>query len=250
MQDALDFHREHYSPANAIAAIVGDIDIETTRALLDRTFGEIPARPAPPRPQAAEPPRHSERRSTVFVEAAPQLAMAFLKPTLPTREDYIFDVIELLMTDGRASRLYRALVTKEGLCSDVVGTMTPGARLPHLYALLATPLAGKPAAAVEAALLREIERLKDEPVSEAELVRVRTKLDADFSRQIATNAGLAESLSFFEAIAGDWRYLADHRQQIASITAEDVRRVAREYLVAENRTVVVLQRPEKAPEAP
>ena len=191
-----------------------------------------------------EAPRHSERRSTVFFDASPQMAMAFLKPTLPTRDDYVFDVIQMMMTEGRTSRLYRSLVIEKGLCSDVSGTMTPGARLPHLYALLAAPLADKSLEEVEAAMLAEIERLQADGPTPAELKRVRTKLDADFSRQIASNSGLAETLSFFEAIAGDWRYVADHRSQIASITADDVRTVARKYLVPENRTVVYLRRGE------
>ncbi len=243
MRDALEFHRVHYAPANAVGAIVGDIDVEATRALLDRTFGAVPARPAPPPLPAVEAPRRSERRSTVYFEAAPMLAVAHLKPTLPTRDDYVFDVIQLLTSEGRTSRLYRSLVTEQGLCSDVTAAMMPGARLPHLFVILATPLADKPLDVVEKALVAELDRLREELATPAELARVRAKLDADFSRQLATNEGLAETLSFFEAVAGDWRYLADHRKTVASITAEDVREVARKHLVPENRTVVRLERP-------
>ena len=244
MRDALEFHRDHYMPANAVGALVGDLDIEATKALLDRTFGAIPARPATAGPSAFEEPvRHSERRSVVYFDAAPRLAVGFLKPTLPSRDDYVFDVIQLLMSEGRSSRLYRSLVTENGLCSDVTGVMVPGARLPHLYALVATPLANTSLETVEAALLDSLERLKTEPVAQRDLERVLTRLDADFSRQIATNSGLAETLSFFEAVAGDWRYLADHRRQIESITAAEVQRVARTYFVPENRTVVYLRRP-------
>lgn len=252
MRDALEFHQKHYAPANAVGAIVGDVDLEATKALLDRTFGAIPARPAPPPLPASEPPRKSERRSTVYFDAASQLAVAYLKPTLPTRDDYVFDVIQLWSAEGRTSRLYKALVTDQGLCSDVTAAMLPGARLPHLYVVLATPLADKPLDVVEKALVAELDRLREDLMTPAELARVRTKLDADFSRQLATNQGLAETLSFFEAVAGDWRYLADHRKTVASIAAEDVREVARRYLVPENRTVLRLTRPDLpvAKEAP
>ncbi|HEY3452835.1 MAG TPA: pitrilysin family protein [Myxococcales bacterium] len=243
MRDALEFHRAHYAPANAVGAIVGDIDLEATKALLDRTFGAVPARPPPPPLPASEAPRRSERRSTVYFDAASQLAVAFLKPTLPTRDDYIFDILQLLTTEGRTSRLYKALVTDQGLCSDVTAAMMPGARLPHLFVILVTPLADKPLDVVEKALFEELDKLREDLMTPAELARVHTKLDADFSRQLATNQGLAESLSFFEAVAGDWRYLADHRKTVASITAEDVRAAARKYLVPENRTVLRLTRP-------
>lgn len=243
MRDALEFHRTYYAPGNVVAAVVGDLDLATAPAVLERTFGAIPARPVPPPLGTADLARRSERRATVFFDASPQVVVAFQKPTLPTKDDYVFDVLEMLMNEGRTARLFRALVTEGRLCSEVMGTMTPGARLPHLYAVLATPLADKTPESVEAAILAEFERLQGELVTDGELARVRAKLDADFSRQIASNAGLAESLSFFDAVAGDWRYLADHRRQIASVTAEDVRRIARQYLVPANRTVVYLQRP-------
>jgi predicted Zn-dependent peptidase len=243
VQDALLFHREHYAPANAVAALVGDLDIEKTRALLERTFGTIPPRALPRVSPSREPPQNAERRSTLFFDAAPQLAIAFHKPTLPARDDYIFDVLEILLTEGRASRLYRALVTERQLAADVYGTTMPGARLAHLFVLGATALGEHPLAELEGAILDELERLKTSPVADAELSMVRAKLDAGFSREISTNQGLAEGLTFFEVLAGDWRYLADHRSQIASITAAEIARAAQTYFVPENRTVVYLRRP-------
>lgn len=243
VHDALLFHREHYAPANAVAALVGDLDLDQTRAVLERTFGAIPARPLPRVMPSREPPQVAERRSTLFFEASPQLAVAFHKPTLPTRDDYVFDVLQILLTEGRASRLYRTLVTDRQMAADVYGTTMPGARLPHLFVVGATVLGDHSLEELEREMLAELDRLKEAPVSVAELAMVRAKLDASFSREIATNQGLAEGLTFFEVLAGDWRYLADHRSQIASITAEDVRRVARTYFVPENRTIVFLRRP-------
>ncbi len=243
VHDALLFHREHYAPANAVAALVGDLDLDHTRAVLDRTFGAIPPRPLPRVPPSREPPQVAERRSTLYFEAAPQVAVAFHKPTLPARDDYVFDVLEILLTEGRASRLYRTLVTERQIAADVYATTMPGARLPHLFVVGATALGDHGPEELERAILDELDRLQEAPVTEAELAMVRAKLDASFSREIATDQGLAEGLTFFEVLAGDWRYLADHRSQIASITAEDVRRVARTYFVPENRTVVTLRRP-------
>jgi predicted Zn-dependent peptidase len=247
VSDALAFHRELYAPANAVGALVGDLDLNVTKALLDRTFGAIPERPLPRRAPAQEPPQPGERRATVFFDAGSQVVVAFKKPTLPAREDYVFDVLQVILAEGRTSRLWKALVTEKQVAAEVFGAMTPGARLPHLFVMGATPLGDHSPEEVERAIEAELERVRVEPVSAADLEGVRNKLDANFSREIATNAGLAGSLTFFDVLAGDWRYLADHGTQIASITAEDVQAVARRYLVPENRTTVVLTRPKTAP---
>lgn len=242
VNDAMRFHAEYYAPANAVGAIVGDIDIEETKRLLDWTFGAIPARPAPRRLPAQEPPQNSQRRSTVYFHAEPQLAMAFHKPTVPERDDYVFDVIQIVLAEGRTSRLWRSLVQQKQVAAQAFATMAPGARMDHLFVIGATPMNGRSFEEVEAAIWAELERLKQEPLSERELQMVQNKLEAHHAREISTNAGLASALTFFEVVAGDWRYMADHRKKIAELTPEDVLRVARKYFVPSNSTVVTLVR--------
>ncbi len=242
VEDAMRFHEAYYAPGNAVGAIVGDIDIEHTKQILDRTFGAIPARPLPRRLPAQEPPQTSQRRSTVFFSAEPQLVMSFHKPTVPELDDYVFDVIQIVLAEGRTSRLWRSLVQQKQVAVQAFATMAPGARFEHVFVVGATPMNGRPFAEVEAAIWAELERLKKEPISARELEMVRNKLEAHHAREISTNAGLASSLTFFEVVAGDWRYMADHRKRIAAITPEDVQRVARTYFVPENSTVVTLQR--------
>ncbi|MFN7132992.1 MAG: M16 family metallopeptidase, partial [Myxococcales bacterium] len=249
VEDAMRFHEEHYAPANAVGALVGDIDLEATKKLLDRTFGAIPARPLPRSAPPREPPQTSQRRSTVFFNAEPQLAMAFHKPTLPSREDYVFDVIQLVLTEGRTSRLWRSVVQQKQLAAQLFGTMGPGARLDHLFIIGATPMAGRRFEEVEEAIWAELERLKREGISLRELQMVQNKLSAHHAREISTNAGLASSLTYFETLAGDWRYMADHRKNIASITPKDVQEVAQRYFVPENSTIVRLQRKPGAADA-
>lgn len=246
LESAHAFHQKYYAPANAVGAIVGDVKFEEIVPLLERTFGAIPARPPPPPLLFSEPPKRQQRRSTVFFDASPRLYLAFKKPTLPTRDDYVFDVINILLGEGRTARLHRRLVNKDKL-AQATGTFgAPGSRLDNLFIIAVIPLAGAKLEEAEKAVWEELERLKTEPVSAAELQKVRNQLTADLARSVDSNSGLADSLTRYQALAGDWRYVADHAKVVESITADEVMAVAKKYFVPENVVIVDLKRPPAA----
>jgi len=107
--DAERFFRTWYAPNNTVLAAVGDVDPAAFIALVRAAFGPIPAQPLPPPPP---PPSRSSAASAVALaaDAQPELLIAWHKPTLPTTEDYVFDLVDGLLTSGRTSRLYRRLV--------------------------------------------------------------------------------------------------------------------------------------------
>jgi predicted Zn-dependent peptidase len=245
MEKAVLFRERFYVPSNAVGCIVGDVKFDEAVKILERTFGAIPAGAIPPRPIFSEPPNRNARRSSVIFDASPRLYVGFRKPSLPARDDYVFDVIEVLLGQGRTARLHKRLVLKDRLVQGIGTFGGPGSRLENLFVVAAIPLAGVKLESVEKALWDELDRLKTEKVSAQELEKVRNRLLADQSRNIDSNDGLASSITFFEAVAGDWRYLADHSKQIASITPEDVQRVAQTYFTRTNSVSVDLQRPEK-----
>ncbi|MHB8764432.1 MAG: M16 family metallopeptidase [Deferrisomatales bacterium] len=235
------FYRAHYGPDNAVIAAVGDLEPEAFFALVERWFGAIPPGRPPAAPITREPPQPGPKRVEVPFAAEPRLAVAFHKPTLPHRHDYVFDVIEAVLADGRSSRLVRELVDRQRVAASVsAANGLPGARYPNLFAVFLTPLAGVSPAQAEAALLAELERLAAEPPTEAELQKVLRRLEAGRVRALNSNAGLAQQLAYFQAVAGDWRYLEEHSRVLATVTPEEVRDVVRTYLVPQNRTVAVL----------
>jgi len=234
---AESFLHKYYAPNNAIVALVGDIDPEKTIALVERYFGAIP--PGIPVPPVAveEPQQAGEKRTEVIGDAEPELMIGFHKPTLPAPDDYVFDVIDMLLTDGRTSRLYKKLVLEKKLATSVSSFGAPGSRYPNLFIVNATPRAPHTSAEVEEAIYAELERLKTEPMTEKELQQILNHLEFEESRQMASNGGLARNLTEYEAIAGNWRYLIEHRQKVAKITADDVMRVAKQYFTRQNRNV-------------
>jgi predicted Zn-dependent peptidase len=237
------FFKTYYGPGQATIGIVGDINPQEAIALIESTFGKIPAAPPPPQVVTVEPPQRGERRIEVEFDAEPSLVIGFHKPELGHPDDYVFDVIDEILTEGLTSRLYTKLVRDLRLAASVNSDANyPGVRSPNLFVISATPLAPHTTAEVEAAILAELDRLKTEPVSAKELERVINNLDADLIRSMRSNSGLASQLALYQTVAGDWRYALKARDKIAAVTPADIQRVATQYLTKSNRTVATLVR--------
>jgi predicted Zn-dependent peptidase len=244
------FFEEQYAPANAVLSIVGDVDVDETLRRVVAAFGTIPARPPPAGGVTREPRQDGERRVEVEYDAQPELLVGYHRPGIDDPDDPVFDVIESLLSSGRRSRVYAELVTaRQVAVAASASASEPGARYPSLFVLRAVPRAPHTLDEVEAALLSEVERLQREEVPARELERVINRLDASLIRSLQSNAGLASQLAYFEAVAGDWRYILGIRDRTAAVTAKDVRRVASTWLVKQNRTVARLV-PASTPPAP
>ncbi|MBM4119889.1 MAG: insulinase family protein [Nitrospira sp.] len=240
------FFRTFYGPANATIAIVGDIDPTETIALIERTFGLIPAVPPPPPVITAEPTQRGERRVEVEFDAEPIVLIGWHKPALSHPDDFIFDVLESVLADGVTSRLYHRLVREKRVATAVSADGGfPGVIAPNLFIVSAVPLAPHTTAEIEAAVYEEIERLKTEPVAAKELEKVLNNLDANLVRALRSNGGLAGQLAYFQTVAKDWRYVLKARERIAAVTPADIQRTAKTWFTRNNRTVATLVRTRK-----
>ncbi len=240
------FFKTHYEPASAVVAIVGDIKPQEVIALVEATFGKIPARPSAPLLATVEPPSSGERRVALEYAAEPQILIGLRKPATDHPDDDVFDMIESLLSQGRTSRLHRRLIQEKQLATTVSAFSDyPGALYPNLFVIGATPRAPHTAAEVEQAVYEELDRLKKEPVSPRELQKILNQVDAGLVRSLRSNSGMASRLSYFQAINGDWRETFRQRDRIAKVTPEDIRRVASKYFVKGNRIIATLVRPAK-----
>ncbi|MSN25052.1 MAG: insulinase family protein [Geobacter sp.] len=234
---AEQFFHSYYAPNNAIVAIVGDIDSKATIAMVERYFGAIkPGKTLPP-VTAEEPQQAGERRIEMLAEAEPTLIIGFHKPAISNPDDYVFDVINMILGSGRTSRFYKKLVVEKQIATDIGAFDAPGSRFPNLFVISATPRSPHTAREVEEALLAELELLKNEPVDARDLQRILNKIEYEEARRMGTNGGLARNLTEYEAVAGSWRYMTEYRDKVTKVTPADIQRVAREYFTRENRTV-------------
>ena len=239
--DAEAFFREHYVPASMVTAIVGDIHPQTLIPLLDARFGRIPARPPAPPLRTVEPKQVAAKSVTLVDPAQPQLLVAYHRPAATDPDDPVFEAIDDVLTGGRTSRLYRALVRDQKLALEVESfSGMPGEKYPNLWTVAAAPAIGVSADRVLAALDHELERLAREDVSDAELAKFRARARAALVRSLGSNQGLATALAHYQTLYGDWRELFRELDRFDRVTKADVRRVASAALKPSNRTVATL----------
>lgn len=241
-------HRKYLSPRRIVIAVVGDIDPSKTMELIRRYFGKIPDAGAPAARIPAEPEQKAERKAQVWFDASPSMIIGYHKPAPPAREDYVFDVLETILSKGRTSRLYDRLVISRQIAQSInAANGVPAARYPNLFTIFARPRHPHTNEELQAAVLGEIEAIKTAPVTEEELARAKNQLKMDYVKSLDSNSELASILSYTELLLGDYRYFSDYLPQIQKVTAGDIQAAAKRYLTAENRTVAVLNR-KTAPE--
>jgi predicted Zn-dependent peptidase len=240
LAETREFLHKYYAPVNTVIALVGDIDTDEAIEMVGKYFGSIaPGTPVPPN-TTVEPPQGGEKRRHIVFDAEPRLAVAYHKPTLPERDDYVFDLIDNILSQGRTSRLYRSLVVERELATSVGTYGAPGSRYPNLFVISAVPRYPHTTREVEEAIYAELERLAREPVTSEELEQARNRLRVDQLRSLKENGGLARMLTYYQTVAGDWRYVVNYDEIVATITAEEVMEAARSYFDSSRRTVITL----------
>ncbi len=236
-RQAEEFRNKYYVPANATVALVGDLDIEACKKIVAQYFGRLPKRPLPPPIVTQEPEQRGERRVVVEWDAKPWLIIGWHKPSPLHPDEAVFDVIDAVLSRGRTSRFYQTIVRDRKLAAEVSCFTVPTNRYPNLFGVEATPIHPHPTREVEQAIYEVMETLITNPPDGEELQKVRNNLRADFLRGLQSNRGLANRLAYYQAVLGDWRIMQTHLDKIDAVTAEDVRRVAKKYFTATNRTV-------------
>jgi predicted Zn-dependent peptidase len=246
-EDAEAFYRKYYVPANMTVAIVGDVKPEEVIPIVDTYFGRIPAGPKPDALRTVEPPQTAEKSVVLSDPSQPLYMEGYHRPDGNSADDPIYDVIADVLSTGRTSRLYRDLVRDKKIAAQA-GVLNgfPGSKYPTLIGVRATPAPGHTNAEVQAALRDQLERLKNEPITDDELKTVKTRAKADLIRSLDSNAGLSRQLAVTQARQGDWREMFRYLDRLDKVTKEDVMRVAKATFVASNRTVGMIEHSDAA----
>ena len=181
-----------------------------------------------------EPPQIAEKEVVLVDPSQPFYIEGYHKPGALDPDDAVYDVIGDLLSSGRTSRLYRSLVRDKKVAAVAEGFPDfPGDKYPNLFIAYGVPLPGRTNDEVRDAIRAELERLKNEDVTDAELAMVKTRAKANLIRKLADNQGLANQLGSYQARYGDWRELFRAVERIDKVTKADIRRVASEIFVDE-----------------
>lgn len=240
MADLKNHYRMGYAPNNCVAVIVGDVQAEQAFGLAKKYLEPIPRQEPPPPVRTREPEQQGERRVVLRRPAQlPILVAAYHGPRSADADTPALQVLGAVLTRGRSSRLYRRLVDRDQLALSV-NYMNQTALDPGLVNFMVQPRASVDTAAVERALFEEIEKVRDGEPSADEMERAKNQLSTAHYQGLKTIAGRANLLGQFEVFYGDYRKLATAGEELAKVTAADVRRVAQKYLGENNRTVATL----------
>jgi zinc protease len=230
------FYDTFYWPDNATVSVIGDLDREATLDLLDGHFGAITPAPAPiPEVHTREPRQRGTRRITVRQAGQLGLVMvAYKSPSALEPDVDALEVLSIVLATGKNSRLYRRL-TDNALTTHIM-TSVSRLRDPGLFYIFAMLAPGHTHESIEEQILEEVERVKEEGITEAELRRAKSKIKAEVAFSRDGSFSVASELN--EAIAaGDWKLYSTLLDRIERVTADDVQRVARQYCTEDVLTV-------------
>lgn len=230
------FYKEYYHPNNASLILVGDFKQDQALALVERFFGPIPSSPKPiPEMYTTEFPQQGERRFTLRRPGQlGLLQMAWHVPPVEHADSHALDVLQDVLSEGVNSRLYQALVEKH--LAVYAGAYNLQLRDPGLFIMQAKLSSESSHAQVEEAFEAVIKQIQETPPDERELSRVKNQTRASFSYQRHGTHQLATMLGEFEA-SSSWKGMVHYLELLDKVTPEDVQRVAKTYLLRDNRTV-------------
>ncbi len=235
-----------YQPNNATLVVVGDVDPDAVFALARKTFGAVPAGRVGQVKPRREPRQRGPRRIRIRAPAkVPYVIMGYHVPVLATAgrddwEPYALEVLANILDGDDSARLSRELVRRQEVAAAAGADYSLSTKYDGLFLLDANPARGHDLAEVEAALADQVRRLREELVSDEELARVKAQAIADDVYQRDSIRRQAITIGVLDSVGLDWRRMDEYVPRIKAVTAEQVRAVARKYLVDDNRTVAEL----------
>jgi zinc protease len=240
LADAQAYFARYYAPNNATLVLSGDLEPEAARRAVARAFGHIRSGEPPAPVVNVEPPQRGARRAIVRMEAAlPAVLRGYPGVAVTDPDRPALDVLDALLSTGESSRLHRRLVY-DAEVATTIGTGLDWSPYPGLISIYAQARPGREAEALEREVDAVLAAIGREPPADAELRKAKNLLLAYYVRGMKTVGGKANRLGFFATVFGDYRALFGIDTAWEAVTAADVARVARTYLVAERSTTVVL----------
>ena len=235
-EQVYDYYASHYCPNNATLVVVGDFKTSELIARIRELWKDVKSHPVPTVSIAPEPKQHGERKivvrragTTSYVDVGYHIPAAG-DPDLPA-----LDVLATLLSSGRSSFLYRALVEKELAASVAAGANESVD--PDLFELAITASAGVDPSKIEEPLFRAIDNLKQYPLDPHELQKAKNLTRAAFVFASEGVQAQAQRLGVFQTETGSWSNMDAYLQHVYAVSAADIMRVTQKYLIADNRTV-------------
>ncbi|MCT4622361.1 MAG: insulinase family protein [Schleiferiaceae bacterium] len=232
------FYKKFYVPNNACLSIAGDIDIKETKEYIEKYFGSIPRGADVVQPTEVEPPLGGEKRATIYDNVQlPGFMMGYRVPPYTSADFYALEMAGYVLSNGQSSRLNKKLV-EEDQSALFVGAFPFPLEDGGLFVTFSIANMGKSTSDLETTIDAEIERLQTELISDSEYEKIMNQIENDFVSSNGKISGIAESLSDYYMYYGDANLINTELELYKKVTKEDIMRVAKQYLVKDNRVVL------------
>ncbi|HUF12532.1 MAG TPA: pitrilysin family protein [Longimicrobiales bacterium] len=243
-EDVMSFYRRYYVPNNATLVLAGDVTVAQARALTTQYFGAIPRGEEPPAlpPIPSVPRRDGERRVVIPDDMAttPLFMMAHTIPPAEHEDVYALQLLASILTEGESSRMHERLVREEEAAAFIGGGLD-ARRGPGNFNLFALPNQGVTVERIEALVEEELNRIRERGVTPRELQKAKNQARANTIMGRQTVFSISMDLQTARFYGGDVDRVNSDLDRLSAVTIDDIRRVARTYLVPDNRTVVVAE---------
>lgn len=239
LDEFIEFYHTYYVPQNAVLSIAGDINIEETKKLIEAYFGPIPKGKNPvPTVTAVEPPLGGEVRDTIYDDIQlPGVIQVYRIPEQGTADFYALEMLAKVVSDGGSSRLNKKCV-EETQSAMFVGNFPFNTEDPGVSFVFGIANADVDPATLEGEIDGEFEKLKNELITEQEFEKIRNMVENDFIYNFNSMIGIAENLANYHMYFGDANLINTELEKYMAVTREDIQRVAKKYMVKDNRVVL------------
>ena len=238
-EEFTNFYETFYVPNNAVLSIAGDFDRKELKKMIEGYFGPVPkGTNAIPRPDIAEPYKTTEVRDTIWGDdQLPLVLMAYPIPAEGTPDYYAVDLLNTALSGGQSSRLNRAVVDEQQL-AVFCGAFSFGLEDPGQTIAYAVANIGTDPSEVETSMMAEIDEVKANGISDAELEKLKNQVESSFVQGNSTMRGIAESLANYHMYYGDANLINNEIDRYMAVTAEDIQKAAAEYYDHDRRVVL------------
>ncbi|MDB4933044.1 MAG: Protease precursor [Labilithrix sp.] len=236
--DCVAFYKTYYAPNNATIVICGDVREQDVLERIRDGYGAIPSSTIPEEDTTPEPAQ-LESREVILKKptASEKVLLGFHGPALGDADHAALSLLNEVLFGGRASRMYRELVTTREVCTDLRGWVSTF-RDPGLYEMYFTARTGTSAKDVLARADAELAKIRDEVVTEEELERAKARLELGLVQSLETASGKAEQIGFYDTVLGDPAAAFRRLEAYRRVTSGEMRTAARRYLTLDARTII------------
>lgn len=239
LEEFRNFNDKYYVPNNATLVVAGDIDIEKTKKMIDAYFGPIEKGEPVEKINIQEAPITQEIKGTYHDPniQIPAIALSYRTPSMKDRDAYVLDMVSALLSDGKSSRLYKKIVDDQKQALQI-GAFNIAQEDYGMYIVFGLPMGDTSLDTLTAEIDEEIVKLQQELISQREYEKLQNQFENRFVNSNSSVSGIASSLASYQMLYGNTDLINKEIEIYRSITREDIKRVANEYLNPNQRAVL------------